>query len=160
MRKFIILLSTIIVFSVGAFAQNTAKPAATPDTYDAEAAKRTGADEYGMHNYVFAILREGKAKRPDAKAMEALQTGHLKNIMRLGDEGKLVLAGPFMDDQAMRGIFVFNVATVEEAKKLVETDPLISGGFLDVEYHPWYGSAALMDVVPEHKKLQKKKIVE
>jgi uncharacterized protein YciI len=160
MKKLFFL--TVISFvlagaAIDTFAQNTVK---SPDTYDAEAAKRTGADEYGMHGYIFAILREGKAKRPEAKELEKLQAGHLKNIMRLGDEGKLVLAGPFMDDGDMRGIFIFNVKTVEEAKKLVETDPLVAGGFLELEFHPWYGSAALMDVVTQHKKLQKKKIVE
>ena len=158
MKKFIVpVIFLTLLFSVNIFAQNSAKPV---DQYDAELANRVGADDYGMRQYVFAILRMGKAKRPGGKEMEALQAGHLKNIMRLGDEGKLALAGPFMDDGEMRGIFIFNVATVEEAKKLVATDPLISGGYLDVEFHPWYGSAALMDVVPEHKKLQKKKIVE
>jgi uncharacterized protein YciI len=160
MKKIIFLTVIAIILAgstVSTLAQNTVK---SSDVYDAEAAKRTGADDYGMHHYVFAILRAGKAKRPEGKEMEALQAGHLKNIMRLGDEGKLALAGPFMDDGEMRGIFIFNVATVEEAKKLVATDPLISGGYLDVEFHPWYGSAALMDVVPEHKKLQKKKFVE
>ena len=158
MKKFIVpVIFLTLLFSVNIFAQNSAKPV---DQYDAELANRVGADDYGMRQYVFAILRAGKAKRPAGKEMEALQAGHLKNIMRLGDEGKLALAGPFMDDGEMRGIFIFNVATVEEAKKLVAADPLISGGYLDVEFHPWYGSAALMDVVPEHKKLQKKKIVE
>jgi uncharacterized protein YciI len=164
MKRHILLLTAllgILTVSASVFGQNTAKPAAAvTDAYDAEAAKRTGADEYGMKQYVFAILREGKAKRPEAKELEKLQAGHLKNIMRLGDEGKLVLAGPFLDEQEMRGLFIFNVKTVEEAKKLVESDPMVAGGYLEVEFHPWYGSAALMDVVPAHKKLQKKKIVE
>jgi uncharacterized protein len=155
---FLIVISIVLAGAViTTSAQTTVKSA---DTYDAEAAKRTGADEYGMHGYIFAVLREGKAKRPEAKELEKLQAGHLKNIMRLGDEGKLVLAGPFMDDGDMRGIFIFNVKTVEEAKKLVEADPLVAGGFLELEFHPWYGSAALMDVVTQHKKLQKKRIVE
>ncbi|MFT3701073.1 MAG: YciI family protein [Agriterribacter sp.] len=85
---------------------------------------------------------------------------HLKNITRLADEGKLVVAGPFMDDQPLRGIFIFNVATVEEAKKLTETDPAIKAGTLIMELHPWYGSAALMQIVSVHKKLTKKSITD
>jgi uncharacterized protein len=160
MKKLGFLIAILIVVAGAAMdtsAQNTVKGS---EVYDAEAAKRTGADDYGMHGYIFAILREGKVKRPEAKELEKLQTGHLKNIMRLGDEGKLVLAGPFMDEGDMRGIFIFNVKTVEEAKKLVETDPLVAGGFLELEFRPWYGSAALVDVVTQHKKLQKKKMVE
>src|ERR1700755_2179765 len=109
MKKLFFLTAILLILAGAAmntFAQNTVKSA---DTYDADAARRTGADDYGMHGYIFAILREGKAKRPEAKELEKLQAGHLKNIMRLGDEGKLVLAGPFMDDGEMRGIFIFNV---------------------------------------------------
>lgn len=156
-----ILLSAVLltasIFTASVFAQTAARPA---DSFDAEAAKRLGADEYGMKQYVFVILRTGKAKRPAGKEMDVLQNGHLKNIMRLGDEAKLALAGPFMDDQEMRGIFIFNAKTIEEAKKLLENDPLVSGGYLEAEFHPWYGSAALMDVTQTHKKIQKKKIAE
>jgi uncharacterized protein YciI len=68
----------------------------------------------------------------------------MDNIRRLTDEGKLVLAGPFMDDGEVRGIYIFDVKTVEEAKKLTETDPAIQAGSLIIDLHPWYGSAALM----------------
>ena len=80
----------------------------------------------------------------------------MKNIGRLADEGKLVLAGPFMDDQDWRGIYIFDVKTVEEAQKLVETDPAIKAGVFEVELHPWYGSATLIEIPKMHKKIQKK----
>jgi hypothetical protein len=69
-----------------------------------------------------------------------------------------LLAGPFLDDGELRGIYVFNVETVEEAKKLTETDPLIKSGGLIMELHPWYGSAAVMKIGEIHKKIQKKDI--
>lgn len=153
MKNFLFLLVIMLAFTVAVSAQEAPKPAAT---FDADAAKRTGADDYGMKAYVFAFLRVGKAKRPDAKTMEPLQAGHLKTINKLADEGRIVLAGPFTDGGEMRGIFIFNVKTVEEAKELVKADPLISAGYLDVEFHTWYGSAALVDVTMMHKKLQKK----
>jgi uncharacterized protein len=71
-------------------------------------------------------------------------------------EGKLVLAGPFMDKQPIRGIYIFNVTTIEEAAKLTETDPAIQAGTLEMELHPWYGSAALMEVTRIHRTLEKK----
>ncbi|HEV7644377.1 MAG TPA: YciI family protein [Pyrinomonadaceae bacterium] len=153
---FLILFTIMLSLSVNAFGQNTAK---SVDVYDAEMSRQVGADDHGMKQYIFAILRVGKAKRPEGKEMEALQAGHMKNIMKLDEEGKLSLAGPFMDGGEMRGLFIFNVKTVEEARKLVESDPLISGGYLEAEFHPWYGSAALTEVTRLHKKIQKKKIM-
>ncbi len=103
-----------------------------------------------------AFLKEGPTRLKDSAANMQLQMAHLKNIGRLAAEGKLVVAGPFLDDQPLRGIFIFNVETVEEAKKLTETDPAIKAGSLVLELHPFYCSAALMQVVPIHNTLQKK----
>jgi uncharacterized protein YciI len=80
--------------------------------------------------------------------------------MKLAAEGKLVVAGPFMDDQPIRGIFIFNVESVEEAQKLTATDPAIKAGTLVMELHPWYGSAALMQVVPIHNTIEKKSVAD
>ncbi|MDB5141468.1 MAG: hypothetical protein JWQ66_181 [Mucilaginibacter sp.] len=128
--------------------------------YDAQLAQKLGADEYGMKTYVMAFLKAGPNRLTDSAARAQLQMAHLKNITRLVDEGKLIIAGPFMDDQPIRGIFIFNVSTIEEAKKLTETDPAIKAGSLIMELHPWYGSAALMETVAIHKKIQKKSVTD
>jgi uncharacterized protein YciI len=73
----------------------------------------------------------------------------------MAEEGKLVLAGPFLDDGELRGIYVFNVETVEEARALTATDPAIQAGSLVMELKPWYGSAAVMSINEMHPKLQK-----
>jgi uncharacterized protein len=123
--------------------------------FDAELAAKLGADDYGMKKYVFAFLKSGPTKIDDAAKRKDLQVAHLKNIQRMAEEGKLVVAGPFLDNQPIRGIYIFNVTTVEEAKKLVETDPSIQAGTLEMELHPWYGSAALMEVTRIHYMLEK-----
>jgi len=128
--------------------------------YDATLAQKLGADEYGMKTYVMVFLKEGPVKIKDSVAREKLQTAHLKNIFKLADEGKLITAGPFSDNQEIRGIFIFNVSTVEEAKKLTDTDPAVKAGVLIMELHPWYGSAALVEIPDIHKKIQKKSIVD
>jgi len=74
--------------------------------------------------------------------------------------GKLIVAGPFLDDQAMRGIFIFNVETVDEARLLAETDPAVKAGTLVLELHPWYGSAALVETSRIHKTIEKKSVAE
>jgi hypothetical protein len=61
-----------------------------------------------------------------------------------------------MDKGELRGIYIFNVETVEAARKLTETDPAVKAGRLEMELHPWYGSAALMEVNETHNKIQKK----
>ena len=128
--------------------------------YDSVLAKKLGADKYGMKKYVIAFLKTGKTQITDTAKLEQIQMAHLKNIMKLADEGKMVLAGPFLDNTSLEGIFIFNVSTVEEAKKLTETDPAIQAGVLEMELHPWYGSAAVMEVVRIHNTIQKKNIMD
>jgi uncharacterized protein YciI len=85
--------------------------------------------------------------------------GHLSNINRLANEGKLVIAGPYINGGENRGLFIFNVETIEEAKALTETDPAVKAGVFRVELTQWYGSAALMEVNTLHAKLERKSIL-
>ena len=62
----------------------------------------------------------------------------MANIRKLGDSGKLVVAGPFGDDGNWRGIFIFDTPTIEEAEQLVKSDPAIQSGRLTYEIHPWW----------------------
>lgn len=119
--------------------------------YDSVRATELGADIYGMKNYVFAFLKKGPKVEIDSLKELALQKAHLENIYRMKDEGILVLAGPFLDQGEIRGIFIFNVETVEEARRLTETDPKIKSGILEMELKPWYGTAALLDINKIHK---------
>lgn len=128
--------------------------------YDSTYAAQLGADDYGMKPYVMAFLKAGPERSQDKETAAALQKAHLENIMRMAEEGTLVLAGPFLDQGEVRGIYIFNVATVEEAEALTRTDPAIQAGRLVMELHPWYGSAALMEVNQLHKKVQKKSVAE
>jgi uncharacterized protein YciI len=140
--------------------ENATDTGITADTiaYDSAFAAKTGADEYGMKSYVMAYLKAGPNRSKDAAEAARLQRAHLDNITRMADAGTLVLAGPFLDNGETRGIYIFNVATLEEAEALTATDPAIQAGTLIMELHPWYGSAALMELNTLHKKLAKKGI--
>ena len=127
-------------------------------TYDSTLAAQVGADEYGMRKYVMAFLKAGPNQDMDSTQAAQLQRAHLDNIFRLADEGKLAVAGPFLDGGDLKGIYIFNVETIEEAKALTETDPAVKAGRFALELHPWYGSAAMMKVNELHKKVQKKNI--
>jgi len=123
--------------------------------YNPLLAKKLGADDYGMHKYVIAFLYRGENRDRSKEESEKLQRAHMENINKLAEEGKLVLAGPFLDDGDLRGIYIFDVVTVEEAKKLTETDPAIQAGSLRMELHPWYGSAAVMQINEIHNQIAK-----
>lgn len=116
----------------------------TNPQYNAALADSLGADAYGMKSYVLAILETGSTTTDDkAKVSEAF-SGHMANIRQLVEAGKLLIAGPLGEnDDRYRGIFIFDVTTVEEARNLVSSDPAIRAGYLDVKLYPWYGSAAL-----------------
>ena len=128
-------------------------------TYDPELAEQLGADEYGMRMYVMAFLKEGPNRDRDSLATAELQRQHLDNISRMAEEGKLSVAGPFAaDGDPVRGIYIFNVESIEEAKVLTETDPAIQAGSLVMELRQWYGSAALQLLVKEHARVAKENI--
>lgn len=149
-----ILVALLLLACSNCFAQ-------TPNPqYDAALAKKLGADEYGMKTYVMAFLKAGPNRPKDSVARAELQKAHLENIVRLAKEGKLVVAGPFLDGQDIKGIFIFNVSSVEEARQLTETDPAVKAGSLVMELHPWYGTAALIATYDIHQKIEKKSVAE
>ena len=153
------LILSLLLLSLSAYSQpGEKKDSATAPKFDAELAKKVGADEYGMRKYVLAFLKTGpKDAEVKGDARNEIFKGHMNNINRLASEGKLAIAGPFNDpEKKFRGLFIFAVPTVEEAKALAETDPTVKAGVLIVEYVPWYGSAALMLTNEFHDKVSKK----
>lgn len=130
--------------------------AVNAEKFDAKLAASLGADDYGMRKYVLVVLKTGPKKMAAGPARDEMFKGHFANINRLANEGKLALAGPFDGADGWRGLFIFAVSDIEEAKKLVATDPVIINGEMVAEYHKYYGSAALMQVSEVHKTLQKK----
>lgn len=151
MKKIIFILLTILSYTA-TFSQEKIA------SYDEKLATALGADEYGMKTYVFCILKTGSNTTATKEEKTKYFEGHMTNINRLAEEGKLVVAGPFMkNDRNYRGIFIFNVKTVEEAQALVETDPAVKAKIFEVELTPWYSSAALMEVSKNHDKVAKTK---
>ncbi len=136
-------------------ASSTETTTAATEGFDAALAEKYGADDYGMKQYVMAFLKAGPNRDQDSLTAANLQTGHLKNIGRLAEEGKLVLAGRFLDETDLRGIYIFNVTTVEEAAALTNSDPAVQAGRLVMELHPWYGSAAMMEINDLHRRVAK-----
>lgn len=123
--------------------------------YDQALAEKYGADEYGMKKYVMAFLKKGPNRPEDPEKEAELQAAHMENIGKMAEAGKLVLAGPFFGDGELRGIYIFDVPSIEEAQALTESDPAIQAGSLVMELKEWYGSAAVTGINEIHTKLSK-----
>jgi uncharacterized protein len=125
--------------------------------YNAALAEKLGADELGMRKYVMALLVRGdRVSEYSPEQRQEIQAGHMANIGKMAEMGKLVLAGPFFGNEELRGIYIFDVQSIEEAKALTEADPAIQAGVLKMDLREWYGSAALMMVNEIHSKVAKK----
>jgi uncharacterized protein YciI len=116
--------------------------------FDPKLAEKLGADDYGMKNYVMAFLKVGPNRDQDSATAAQIQRA----------QKKMIVAGPFLDDTDIRGIFIFNVSTIEEAEALTLTDPAVKAGRLIMELHPWYGSASLVEIPKMHKKVSRNEI--
>jgi uncharacterized protein YciI len=153
-----LLIASLLGFEATAQEPNssTINKAISNPKYDAESAQRLGADQRGMRSYVLVVLKTGPNKVAPGKERDEMFAGHFANIKRLAAEGKLAVAGPFDGVDGWRGLFIFAVKDIEEAKQLTATDPVIMKGEMVAEYHKWYGSAAVMDVTRIHETLIEK----
>lgn len=158
-KNFIAIVLIAIIVVMGAYncqpVKTNEKPSSDSLVFDSTLAAQLGADERGMRKYFLAFLKRGPKRDQDSATAAEIQRGHMANITKMAEDGKLVLAGPFMDDQEFRGIYVFAVETMEEAVALTENDPAVKSGRLVMELHPWYGSAALMQINEIHSKISK-----
>lgn len=149
-----ILLSILLLAATVASADEKPEPAAPQR--DEQLAKSLGADERGMRRYVLVVLKTGPTRVPDGPERDEMFKGHFANMQRLAKEGTLALAGPLDGVDGWRGLFVLAVSDLEEARKIVATDPVVIRGEMVPELHSFYGSAALMAVPATHEKISKK----
>lgn len=145
------LILACSVLPAASFAQSPAAGAAP--AFDESLAKSLGADERGMRPYVLVILKTGPTRVPAGPERDEMFKGHFANMKRLAAEGKLATAGPLDGVDGWRGLYVFAVPEIEEARKLVATDPVVAKGEMVPEFHKYYGSAGLMLVNETHAKV-------
>ncbi len=109
------------------------------------------------HGYVFVVLRSGaNSGQKSAEERKAIQAAHMANINRLADEGVLLVAGPFESpnpDPTRRGIFIFDVDSVERARELTNTDPAVQAGVFGMDLYPLATQADLRAVQAADRKV-------
>lgn len=132
-----LMLTCLLALGMGLAAFSQGDKAAKPEPREFE--MKDGDTTYVMRRYVMVLLHRGKKANKYSKEESAkIQAGHMENIGRLAKEGKLLVAGPMGDDTDLRGIFILDCETIDEAKALVDTDPAVVAGKLRAEYHPWW----------------------
>lgn len=93
--------------------------------------------EDNLKPYFFVLLKKGPNREQDSVTAAKIQKGHMDNINRLAAADKLNVAGPFLDEGDMRGIFIFDCTSEDSVKAMIEGDPAIKAGRLTYEIHPW-----------------------
>ena len=79
-----------------------------------------------------------KAVAP-AEEMLPHVTEHLWYMNRLEAEGFLFASGPFVQDGVLvgDGLTILQTETIEQARALMDAEPLNAGGFRQYELRPW-----------------------
>lgn len=134
MKRLLFLGALVILFGA-VNAQTSQKPKAK-----AKPKSNAKNQEWEMKQYFIVFLKKGPNRSHDSLTASKIQAGHLHHFDSLYAAGKLDIVGPLGDDGEIRGICVYNVATIEEARKLAEMDPAVRSGRLIVEVHPWWAA--------------------
>ncbi len=133
--RLVLPLVAAVLLGAPLFAQEPAKPAATPSAPTA-AAVPTSFDNF----IIVLLLRPTDAPDHPKEKLEEIQAGHLANIRRMHEAGQLLHAGPFEDHSGrnVRGMFILKTDSVDTAREWVSTDPAVKAGRLKAEFLKWF----------------------
>jgi uncharacterized protein YciI len=123
---------SMLLLATNALAQTT-QPATQP------------AMEFEQFQLVFLRSGDNPPDLPKDQIME-LQKQHMAHLMAMGKSGKMVVAGPFgdQDDKTFRGMCLYRVGSIDEARNLAEEDPAVKAGRMKVQVMTWYVQKGFM----------------
>lgn len=133
-RTCVALITIVAVLLVGCTTSRQAK-STTP------AAPETPT----MSQYFVALLYSGPSRDSEEAEVQRIQAAHISRIKELIASGEMVVAGPF-DGGDLRGMFIYDVESMEEAEALADSDPAIKAGRLRAEIHAWWGPTSLREM--------------
>lgn len=137
LRLYALLLAAALLAPAVAFA--APQEAETGSAEPAEGAEAAAPMEFDTYQLVLLKRPAKRAKLPEEEAAR-IQAAHIAHLGRMAEEGHLVAAGPFGDqeNEALRGLALYRVGSVDEARRLAELDPAVQAGRLEVEVMTWY----------------------
>lgn len=155
MRMLLLVNATAFFAGCGAATAPAPVAASCPPTETKPAGK------FEMRHYIMGFLRRGPNWTPDpTPEVKKIGEGHMAHIRAMGATGKLVLAGPFEVEgtppNAIAGILLFDVETIEEARIMASEDPAVKAGRLTLELVPWYGPKGITFPGDERPALESK----
>lgn len=95
------------------------------------------AKPFAQETMYFGFLKSGPNRGQDKEESARLQKEHLAYMDGQAKQGKLIVAGPFVEPGINRGIVIYRVESAEEAAARANADPMVKVGRLVVELHPW-----------------------
>lgn len=95
--------------------------------------------------FVFLNHKTDKVELPKEE-VDKIMEGHMANINKMAQEGKLIAAGPF---EGGGGIFIFKSTSVEEVKDWISEDPGIKAKRWNIEILPFTTRAGSVCAVKE-----------
>lgn len=102
-------------------------------------------DTFAMRQYFMVFLEDGPNRNQETTDAAKIQEGHMNHLNSLARAGKISIVGPFGDDASPRGIAIYTVPTLEEARTLAEMDPAVKAGRLKVTVRPfWAGRGSTL----------------
>ena len=89
--------------------------------------------------YTMVFLKKGPNRDHDEKTANEIQMAHLKHLFSLRQKGILLINGPILDDNEIRGVGIYNLVNKDEVLAIASADPAVKAGRLVVEVHEWFG---------------------
>ncbi len=85
---------------------------------------------------LFVALCKATARPEESLPLVA---DHLAYMVQLENEGKLFASGPFIQEGVLvgDGLTILQTSTIEEARALMQDEPLIQRGLREFDLRPW-----------------------
>ena len=90
------------------------------------------------------LVRPDDAPTLTPEESSTVQAGHMANIMAMHEAGELAIAGPFVEDTPLRGIFVFRTTDRAKIDAMVANDAAIKRGRVKMQPYTWMVSKGLL----------------
>jgi len=136
MKVFLTLLALALFLKTPAAAQGLKTDSLGFETFQYQ----EGDTSYTMKKYFMVFLKSGPNRSQSQEEAAEIQKQHLEHLQWMGENGYLDIAGPFADDDEVRGILVMRVPDLKRAEELVAMDPAVKAGRLVMEIHPWWAA--------------------